>query len=81
MNGLKYPEWQEPYEAAWQECDPQKLLVRVAVAETTIYLRSRALRKTASGHEEWQAIADALNGLLRLRRERLTFLALDSVQV
>jgi hypothetical protein len=77
---LKYPEWQEPYEAALQECDPQKLLVRVAIAETTIYLRSRDLRRGADGHDEWQAIADALKGLLTLRKERLKFPALDSAQ-
>ena len=68
MNQMKYPDWQEPFEGALQECDSDKLLGRISASETAISMRILALGTTANGDDERQAIADASNALVSLMR-------------
>jgi hypothetical protein len=51
------------------ELDPQKLACRVKAAQLAILLRLQELRTNLDGHLERQAIEDAQNGLLVLRKE------------
>jgi hypothetical protein len=68
MNQLKYPDWQEPFEGALQECDSGKILSRISASETAISMRIQTLGTTANGDDERQAIADASNALVCLMR-------------
>jgi hypothetical protein len=73
MKKLRYPEWQQPYEAALLEFDPTKLQELVTAAETAIFVRLQALSASPVGHEERQAIADATSALFTIKREILKF--------
>ena len=68
MNQMKYPDWQGPFEDALQECDSEKILGQVSASETAMTSRIQALRTTANGDDELQAIADASNALVNLMR-------------
>jgi|HubBroStandDraft_6_1064221.scaffolds.fasta_scaffold90739_4 hypothetical protein len=68
MNQMKYPDWQEPFEGALQECDSGKVLSRISASETAISMRIQTLGTTANGDDERQAIADASNALVCLMR-------------
>jgi hypothetical protein len=80
MFELKYPLWQTPYLAALTEFDPQRIPNRVSVAETAISLRMSQLRTSVDGPVERQALADASNALLSIRRETLKNLAASNVR-
>jgi hypothetical protein len=80
MNDLKYPLWQTPYLDALTEFDPQRLPNRVCVAETAINLRISQLRTGVEGPVERQALADASNALLSIRRETLKNLDASKAQ-
>jgi hypothetical protein len=73
---LHYPAWQRDYEASLREHDPKKLLERVHSAEAAIFNRLQQLAQNseAADHKaEQQAIADALNVLRLLKRDKLNF--------
>lgn len=61
--------WQDYYLEAFLETNPLKLVGRVAIAEKAIYLRTIELRGSLECEAEQQAIADAINALLILKRE------------
>jgi hypothetical protein len=63
--GLRYPEWQKPYQQALLEHDEKKLKERIAAVEAAISNRLRAITGDANHHAERQAIEDALS-LLRI---------------
>ena len=66
--GIRYPEWQEPYQQALLEPDEEQLSARVAAAEMAISNRLRALAGNSNHHAERQAIEDALASLRVLKR-------------
>jgi hypothetical protein len=80
MNDLKYPLWQTPYAEALTEFDSQRLPNRLCVAETAISLRMSQIRTSVEGCVEHQALADARNALLSIRRETLKNLDASKVQ-
>ncbi len=70
---IKYPHWQREFDAAIVEGDPQTLRQRVDAAETAIFLRSQALVGNAQGHEEQQAISEAIRTLRAIQKEKLGY--------
>lgn len=70
---LRYPDWQQEYQVALLELDHEKLLERVAAAETAIFKRLQALSQSPDDQAERQAIEDALASLRVLKREKLGF--------
>jgi|HubBroStandDraft_4_1064222.scaffolds.fasta_scaffold751347_1 hypothetical protein len=71
MDTIKYPEWQEPYQAALRENDPQKLTGLVRDAEGAIFARMLALGASLGDNDERQAILDACDGLLIIKTKIL----------
>jgi hypothetical protein len=65
---IRYAEWREPYQQALLEFDQKKLRERIAVAETSISNRLRAIAGSSNHHVERQAIDDALSSLRALKR-------------
>ncbi len=47
-----YPHWQNEYQAALVELDPEKLSERVAAAETSIYKRLQQISQNGPSHRE-----------------------------
>jgi hypothetical protein len=75
-SNLRYPAWQREYEASLCEPDAAKLLERVHAAEAAIFNRLQELARTPDhldDRPERRAIADALNALQSLKRNRLNF--------
>lgn len=70
MSYVDYPEWKKAYWDALLEVHPEKLAARVCDAETALLKRMEALQTSSDGHEERQAIEDALQGLRVLLRKR-----------
>jgi hypothetical protein len=68
---MKYPVWEEPFEAALQETDPQKLTELVPEAEAAIFARILALDTNPSDHEEQKALKDACGRLLDVKTKIL----------
>jgi hypothetical protein len=68
-----YPTWQREYQAALVETDGSRLLQRVHDAETAIFHRLQSLAKSSKDTAEGRVIADALNALRALKREKLGF--------
>lgn len=66
---LKYPNWQKPYLDAMLEMNPDRLKDRIACAEAAILLRLGELAGSPDSQGERQALADAQNGLLVLKKE------------
>jgi len=64
-------EWQQLYVEALLETNVVKLRGRVASAEKAILSRVAELCSSTDGQEEWQAIEDAISGLLVLKRDIL----------
>lgn len=69
MNGLKYPQWQIPYQQALVELDLRKLALRIGLAEGAISSRLELIRTALDTVEEVQALRDAQNGLYGLKNE------------
>jgi hypothetical protein len=80
MYKLKYPLWQIPYVEALTEFNPQRLPNRVCEAETAINLRMSQIPTSVEGAVERQALADACNALLSIRRETLKNLDASNVR-
>lgn len=75
-SGLRFPAWQQEYEALIHESDPEKLLARVHAAEAAIFNRLQKLAQNSDSPEhnaERQAIADAIGVLRVLKRDKLQF--------
>jgi len=70
---ISYPEWQQQYQTALLEPDHEKLLERVAAAETAIYQRLQAISQSSDYQAERQAIEDAVASLRVLKRDSLGF--------
>src|SRR5262245_2559700 len=70
---ILYPDWQQDYQAALLELDPQKLLERVAEVEAVIFKRLQAISHNPDHVAERQAIDDALASLRVLKTENLGF--------
>lgn len=58
--GVRYAEWQKPYEEALIEFDKSKLAERVAAAERAILNRREKILEDPAYATERQAIEDAL---------------------
>jgi hypothetical protein len=60
--------WQEEYEAAILETDPNQRMARIIAAQSAINVRLRELQKDHGGTpEERQSIMNAMQGLRMLR--------------
>jgi hypothetical protein len=70
---LEYPEWQAPVQDAILEFNLDKLPAKIYRAETLIFERLQQLQSSNDGAGERQAIAEALERLRTLKRERLKF--------
>ena len=70
---LRFPDWQEPFEAALREDDVQKLPQLVEEAEGAIFLRSQSLVSTSGSHAERDAIADAMRKLRAIETGKLHY--------
>jgi hypothetical protein len=73
---VRYPAWQNKYQAALLELDPKKLLERVHEAEIAIFNRLQELAQSPGNSDseaERQAIQKALGALRSLKRNKLDF--------
>jgi hypothetical protein len=70
---LRFPHWQNEYEAALRETDHKMLFKQVAIAEATLLSRRDALSRESHGRAEEKEIAGALERLLALKRDVLNF--------
>ena len=77
MTNLKYPDWQQEYEAVLLEFDPSRLRKLVTAAETAIFFRLQALSASPDGKDERRAIKEATNTLYTIKRDILKFPGLD----
>ena len=73
MSELRYPDWQTPYRAAILEVDEQKLEAKIHLAEWKIFQRLQTISADSDHHAERSAIADALNALRFLKRDKLDY--------
>ena len=67
------PAWRKAYEAVLTEADTYTLFKLVEIAEAVVLTRRAALEGSADHHSERQAIEEALQHLLVVKRERLRF--------
>jgi hypothetical protein len=70
---LRFPHWQNEYEAALRETDHRMLFKRVEIAEATLLNRREALSRESDGRAEEKEIAGALERLFALKRDVLNF--------
>lgn len=66
-------EWQQKFEAALLEGDPQKLAELVEAAETAIFFRFQSLVNSPDGHVERDALSDAVRTLRTIQTEKLHY--------
>jgi len=66
-------EWERVIHEALVELDPDKLRKKIAEAEAVIFDRLQAIGRDGSGSDERNALQDASNTLLTLKREILKF--------
>jgi hypothetical protein len=66
---LNYPQWRERFREAIVELDPQRLSVKVQVAERAIRDRLHELVNESYDFSERQALIDALATIAILKRE------------
>ena len=71
LEGLTYPEWQEPYRDALVELDKSKLEARISAAESAMHRRLQEINGLAHDHE-LQAIEDAMAMLRALKQSELS---------
>ena len=69
----RFPAWQHEYEAVLHEKDTSRLFKCVEVAEAAVLMRLEAIRNDSDHHSERDAIANALNHLELLKKNRLGF--------
>jgi hypothetical protein len=70
---IHYPDWQQAYQAALLELDPQKFAQRITDAETAIFKRQQAIAQSPNHVAERHAIDDALASLRVLKGDNLGF--------
>jgi hypothetical protein len=70
---ILYSHWQNEYQAALFEDDPERVAERVAAAETAIFKRLQQLSLDSDHHTERHVIEDALASLRVLKRDGLGF--------
>jgi len=70
---ILYPDWQQEYQAALLELDPQKLSERIADAEAAIFKRFQIISRSPNHEAERHALEDALASLRTLKTENLGF--------
>ena len=70
---LKYPEWQVPLQEVILEFDLDQLPGKIQRLETLIFQRLQALRSTNDGADERHAIANGVEILRTVKKERLDF--------
>jgi hypothetical protein len=73
VSELKYQEWQKPYQDALLETDKKKLETKIHLAEWKIFQRLQTVSADSDHHGEKSAIADALNVLRALKRDKLNY--------
>jgi len=73
MSELRHPEWQKSYQEALLEADKQKLAAKIHLAEWKIFQRLQTISADSDHHGEKSAIADALNALRVLKRDKLNY--------
>lgn len=73
QDGLEYPDWQRPLQAALVELDKDKLKERVAAAEAAIFERQQAISQSRNHHAERQSMEYALGNLRVVKKEILEF--------
>jgi hypothetical protein len=56
-------DWQQKFEAALLEADPQQLPQLVEMAEAAVFLRLQSLANSPDGHVEQNALNDAMRTL------------------
>jgi hypothetical protein len=66
-------EWQTVVQQAVAELDPEQLRAKIAEAESLIFVRLQAIGQDGTKNEERNALHDASNKLLTLKREVLKF--------
>jgi hypothetical protein len=72
-NRLRFPVWEQPYQEARKEPNPEKLSERVTAAETAIFRRLQELGNLSEENSETIAIQDALNVLFTMKNEELNW--------
>ena len=70
MNGLEYPEWQQPYQEAVLETDDHRISERIQTAQTAIVARMTSMRITAETRHEAMKLENALRKLASIKEER-----------
>lgn len=73
MDYFQFPSWQEPFQAAQMENDPDKLLGKLYEAEEAIFVRGQELATSPDGHAEREAMWQATKVLLRIKSEKLNW--------
>jgi hypothetical protein len=72
-SNLRYPAWQDVYEATLRESSVGKLFKLVEIAEAAMLTRRDLLDRSCSGRTERRAIEEALRVLLVIKQGQLQF--------
>jgi hypothetical protein len=73
MSELGHPEWRTSYQEALLEVNKEKLEAKIQLAEWKIFQRLQTISADSDHHGERSAIADALNALRVLKRDKLNY--------
>jgi hypothetical protein len=73
QSNVRFPAWQEVYEAALRETDRIELFKLVEIAEATILSYRDALVRNGGNQAEEREIENALQVLLVIKQARLSF--------
>jgi uncharacterized protein YbaR (Trm112 family) len=79
VRGLRFPAWQDAFEAALQTTDTNALFKLVEVAEAAILVRRDVLSEKHAAKVEERAIDEALHTLLLIKRHKLRFPIADTI--
>jgi hypothetical protein len=72
-SAVRFPTWQEAYEAALRPSDTNALFKLVEIAEAAILTRRDLLTGKPSHRTERHAVEKALRALARIKQRRLLF--------
>ena len=70
---MSFPDWQQKFEDALLEGDPQKLPQLMQAAEAAIFLRLQSLSNSSDGHVERAALTDAVRTLRAIQTEKMHY--------
>jgi hypothetical protein len=76
---MRFPDWQQKFEAALLEGDLQKLPQLMKAAEAAIFLRLQSLSNGSDGHVERDALTDAMLTLRAIQTEKMPSLGVGDV--